>query len=227
MTLVLFVLGSASAETIWLDQVLKPWNVAGAAVPTAPPAQLVQQICTTRERAAANAEEKLISGARWRLEEYWPTVRRGNLAVVLALSDYDGMCRPYGYNAFVFADGKYAGTLSPVKMNSRFDGMLNRIPDLPADGVVRAIYTRYSPKDPLCCPSLPTTVVTYGLLNGTIAPMKLETVPANALPPVPPAAQGQPSHLPRTGDGLNPGLALVLGIVILRAGMVLRRVRSR
>jgi hypothetical protein len=227
MTLALIVLGSASAETIWLDQPLKPWNVAGAAIPTAPPAQLAQQICTTRERAAANAEEKVVAGAHWRLEEYWPTVRRGNLAVVVALSDYDGMCRPYGYNAFVFADGKYAGTLSPVNMNSRFDGMLNRVPDIPSDGVVQAIYTRYSPKDPLCCPSLPASVVTYGLVNGTIAPTKLEAVPASALPPVPVPAQGQPSVLPRTGEGFNPRLALALGVGILGAGIALRRMRLR
>jgi hypothetical protein len=40
-----------------------------------------------------------------------------NTVVVRALSGYDGMCRPLGYNAFVFVDGQFAGTISPDVMD--------------------------------------------------------------------------------------------------------------
>jgi hypothetical protein len=229
MTLALFILGSASAETIWLDQPLKPWNVAGAAIPTAPPAQLAQQICTTKERTAVNAEETLVAGARWRLEEYWPTISRGNLAIVLALSDYDGMCRPLGFNAFVFANGAYVGTLSPVNLNSRTDGVLNQIPTFPSDGVIQAIFTRYAPTDPLCCPSLAPSVVTYNVVNGVIAPVGVQRAPKLALTPVPSPtrapASTQPPVLPRSGEGLIPLLVLIAASVTLGAGVALRRRR--
>jgi LPXTG-motif cell wall-anchored protein len=213
--LTILVVGSVSTDASWLDQPPRPWNKAGAAIPTAPPARLAQQICTSKERGATNAEESLVARAGWRLESYWPILRRGNLAIVLALSDYDGMCRPLGFNAFVFASGTYAGTLSPVNLNSRTDGVFNRTPELPADGMIQAIYTRYAPTDPLCCPSRPATIVTYGLINGAIAPLTIATV-ASTRTPVPMA-------LPRTGDGVNPLLAAALGLLLLLAGLAVRK----
>jgi len=63
----------------------------------------------------------------------------------------DGMCRPLAYQIFVFADGRFAGTLSPVPMNSRTDGAA-QTPEL-FGSTVRVAYSRYAPSDPLCCPS--------------------------------------------------------------------------
>lgn len=55
------------------------------------------------------------------VQSYGPT------KVVTAMSGFDGMCRPLGYQAFVCWEGRYAGTLSPAAMNSRTDGMLMNI----------------------------------------------------------------------------------------------------
>jgi hypothetical protein len=216
---ILFV-GSVSAAASWLDQPLQSWNKAGTAIPIAPPAQLAQQICTTKERGAANPEEAQVARAGWRLESFWPTVQRANLAIVLALSDYDGMCRPLNFNAYVFAGGTYAGTLSPVNLNSRTDGVLNRTPGFLSDGVIQAIFTRYAPTDPLCCPSRPATIVTYGLVNGAIAPLTVATGPPTSTPvPAPPAT------LPRAGTS-DPLLVVGLGLALLLAGLASRVTRD-
>jgi hypothetical protein len=215
MLMILF-LGSASAAGSWLDQPPQPWNKAGAAIPIAPPAQLAQQICTTKERSAVNPEEAQLAHAGWRLESYWPTLQRANLAIVLALSDYDGMCRPLNFNAYVFGGDAYAGTLSPVSLNSRTDGVLNRTPTFSSDGVIQAIFTRYAPTDPLCCPSRPATIVTYGLVNGAIAPLTMTTGPPTSTP-----VPARPATLPHAGTG-DPLLVVGLGLALLLAGLASR-----
>ena len=42
--------------------------------------------------------------------------------MISGLAAYDGMCRPLGYQSFVFVDGVFAGTVSPEPMNSRTTG---------------------------------------------------------------------------------------------------------
>ena len=51
----------------------------------------------------------------------------GLTRVVTAMSGVDGMCRPLGYQAFIYWEGRYAGTLSPTPMNSRTDGAITNI----------------------------------------------------------------------------------------------------
>jgi len=66
------------------------------------------------------------------------------------------MCRPSGYNVFVFVGGRYAGTLSPEPMTSRLDGASGDVRLALPQVVVE--FARYTEKDPLCCPSLRSTV---------------------------------------------------------------------
>jgi LppP/LprE lipoprotein len=80
------------------------------------------------------------------------TIVKGSTAV-------DGMCRPWGYQFFVFVNGTFAGTLSPVPMNARTDGALVRV-EGEGEQQLAAHYSRYAPTDPLCCPSR-TSTVTY------------------------------------------------------------------
>ena len=80
-----------------------------------------------------------------------------NTFVVRALSGYDGMCRPLGYNEFVFVDGQFAGTISPDLMNSRTDGT-GDVRFFAAKDNIIAEFQRYTPADPLCCPSATATV---------------------------------------------------------------------
>lgn len=44
--------------------------------------------------------------------------------VFTAMAGADGMCRPLGYQAFVYSEGRYAGTLSPVPIDSRTNSSL-------------------------------------------------------------------------------------------------------
>ena len=78
--------------------------------------------------------------------------------MIAGAADYDGMCRPRQYQFFVFSGGTFVGTLSPVPMDSRTDGSLNRV-TVEGDRKLKAYYARYAQKDPLCCPSRTTTVL--------------------------------------------------------------------
>jgi hypothetical protein len=172
-----------------------PWNVAGAAVPSADFAHgLAPLQCAVRERPADIPEEQAIARAGWRLETFWPTAHRGDVAVIQATADYDGMCRPSGYNAFVFSAGRFAGTVSPELMYSRSDGALLEVPEFLPSGQLSATYVRYDPRDPLCCPSRPRTRVIFRL---DIAPAGPVLVPERAAPAI--------AALPQSGDGSRAG----------------------
>lgn len=146
-------------ETVaaWLNSP-KPasWNRAGASIPSAPRAQdPIDPRCRTLARPAELEQDKLVRDAGWDLFN----VYQGGwqILVIHATASYDGMCRPWHYQAFVFVRGVFAGTLSPQSMDSRTDGALDRV-TLENDHTLSAAYRRYAPADPLCCPSKTTTV---------------------------------------------------------------------
>ena len=89
--------------------------------------------------------------------------------VIWALSGYDGMCRPMGYQAFVFAEGAFAGTIAPAPMNSRTDGSAQTVQLLSGD--VTATFSRYARNDPACCPSRPDVRVGYIVERGPGGPV--------------------------------------------------------
>jgi hypothetical protein len=225
LLLTLAASGAASAQTVaWLDAPPQGWNRAGASLPPPPQASVANTTrCIAQERAPGGAEESVVAAAGWRLTTYWPAVRAGDLAVVLAAAGYDGMCRPIGYHAFVFAGGRYAGTLTPEPMNSRTDGALAGTAQGPSVTVggarIEARFVRYAPTDPLCCPSRGHTRVVYRIERGPAGPV---AVP-DALLAEPAAPSGAATQLPRTGA---PGLAalaafgalLALGGASLRSG---------
>jgi len=109
-----------------------------------------------------------------------PLTAGAYLRVIWALSGYDGMCRPWGYQAFVFFRGAFAGTLSPDAMNSRTDASLSSV-QLAAPGVAGdllvATFQRYADSDPLCRPSR-RTLVRYRIDRIGSAPI---LVPVGAL----------------------------------------------
>lgn len=81
------------------------------------------------------------------------------LVVVLGTSALDGMCRPEQYQEFVFAQGRFAGTLSPVRMNARSDGASQGV-TFPGGARIVVEFSRYGEDDALCCPSR-TSVAMY------------------------------------------------------------------
>lgn len=173
---------AAHAQRSWLDQpVPTSWNAVGMAVPAAPTGGYSNPSCGRDERPAETAEDLAVTAKGWRLfREY----RSGwALTVVTALSGYDGMCRPLGFQIFAFLGGQFAGTLSPGPMNSREDGSLTQwtyLSPAPGENTLRAAFNRYAAADPLCCPSAQTSV-TYLMERGAsgpvLVPVRTETRP--------------------------------------------------
>lgn len=174
LTLVFSSPGSAQ-DTTWLDGDLASWNTAGMAIPAAPAIDdNPDPRCAERERPAETAEDDALIAEGWRL--FLPYQRGWGVTLISGLAGYDGMCRPLGYQSFVFVDGVFAGTVSPEPMDSRTTGAATDVNLWYADQV-SAEYLRYAPDDPLCCASSTDSV------NFTIE----ETPDGPVLNPVPPS----------------------------------------
>lgn len=136
----------------WLEtRPLAVWNTSGADVPIAPPSQGdPDPRCGSQERSSESPEEDQVAVAGWHI---YNVARVGwGLRIVDGLVDYDGMCRPLAFQTFVFADGTFAGTISPTTMASRSDGA-GRITNVRGPDHMMGTFVRYGPTDPLCCPS--------------------------------------------------------------------------
>lgn len=146
-----------AAATTWLDDPRLPnWNAAGMRLPVAPAVDgPLDSRFTERERPSEGASDDELLATGWRLfaayQAGWGT------RVIQGGASYDGMGRPWGYQAFVFVEGTFAGTLAPEPMFSRSDGAIDRI-FLGPDGTIAATFHRYGASDPLCCPSGSSTV---------------------------------------------------------------------
>ena len=141
---------SAQEET-WLDGDLTSWNRPGMTIPTAPTIEgNTDPRCAERERPAETEEDDALIAEGWRL--FLPYQRGWGVTLVSGLAAYDGMCRPLGYQSFVFVDGVFAGTVSPEPMDSRTTGAASDV-NLWYVDQVSAEYLRYAPDDPLCCAS--------------------------------------------------------------------------
>ena len=156
----LAIAGTPAQGGAWLD-VPRPagWNEPGAPVPPAPrtgndAADFAR--CVAQLRPATSPEDRAVVKAGWRL--FGPYQRFGATSILRALSGVDGMCRPLGYQDFVFRDGQFAGTLAPAPMDARTDGAGDTIFLYEADRIA-VTYRRYADSDPLCCPSRTSTVV--------------------------------------------------------------------
>ena len=112
--------------------------------------------CRESMREPASEVDQQVRARGWDL--IGPTVESEEIRVIVGTANYDGMCCPRQYQEFVFGRGIFAGTLSPVPMDSRTDGALGRVA-IQTGGRVQAEYSRYGAADPLCCPSRITTVV--------------------------------------------------------------------
>jgi hypothetical protein len=221
--------GAAAARASWLDSPpATNWNTAGGPMPQALPLQNPDLRCRTREVAPSTPEQSQLAARGWRLQDFWPPVSSGGLVVLAALAEYDGMCRPFEFNVFVFSNGQFAGTLSPVNMNSRFDGALyfsGQAAVIGASGTIAADFIRYADTDPLCCPSRGVAHVVYSVQQPGGRPV----VVLDGLTARPAAPVQVPAALPATGSApaplwqlaaLGAGL-IVLGARLRRAGVLL------
>lgn len=158
-------------KAIWLDRPLVNWNKLGAAIPKSPRMIAPDEIsrCHAVIRKPTSREERAVAKAGWMLlDDDSPRTFSGTTTLA-GQSGFDGMCRPMGFQVFVFADGRLAGTLSPDPMDSRTDGALDQAPLKHPDSL-EASFLRYKDSDPLCCPSAVSSV-TFEIERGAFGPL--------------------------------------------------------
>ena len=152
-------IAEAQDSGTWLDQPLVGWNQAGMPIPTPvmPTGYSPNPSCATTLRWAENPEDQVLVDGGWSLQA--PYLSGWGMTSIYAASAYDGMCRPLGYNAFIFVNGMFAGTISPELMDSRTTGT-GTVTSM-QNGRINARYLRYAQTDPLCCPSMPAVDITF------------------------------------------------------------------
>lgn len=163
----------------WLDSTMN-WNSSDASIPQAP-----QQdgnnlsSCQHVIRPSALPEDTLVEAAGWTLTGAAQTY--GATTVVMGMANADGMCRPLDYQVFVFTNGDFSGTISPIPMDSRSDGSLFDL-NLYREGFIDASFNRYTSDDPLCCASGASRVF-YQVNTGTGTPILVPQLPAQNITP--------------------------------------------
>jgi heat shock protein HslJ len=136
----------------WLDRPLVNWNRQSTELPRPVPSidQLeIQTRCPNLLRQADSPFEHELVSAGWLL--YGALQSFGVTKVATAMSGVDNECRPLGYQAFVYLSDSYAGTLSPVTMDSLTNGSLTTIRVNSANNI-SAEFARYRESDSACCP---------------------------------------------------------------------------
>ncbi len=185
---------ASPAGGAWLDaRPLAAWNKAGARIPRAlrfDPDPFLAKQCASQARTPVSAADQAVVKAGWKL--IGSSQRFGDTEVVLGRSGVDGMCRPLGYQGFVFSGGKFAGTLAPRPMDSRTDGAA-QAPELWSAGTLSVTFSRYAGRDPLCCPSRVSTVQ-YRIEAGSGGPVLtvIDVTTAATAEATPPAAADSP-----------------------------------
>ncbi len=160
----------AQPQDGWLANPLTPWNQPGMAIPGVPPdtSASIAPFCQSSVRPPETPADEAIVNEGWVLfgiyEGGW------GIQTVGGAAEFDGMCRPMGYQYFVFMNGQFAGTISPVPMNSRTTGA-GRIVTLDNDHRVTANYVRYASEDPLCCPSRPSVSIEFQINETATGPV--------------------------------------------------------
>ncbi len=145
--------GQASGQDApWLDRRIVNWNKRMGSLPRPlrGRSEPITGTCRVIVRQPESPAERALVRAGWTL--YGPVQSYSDTKVITALSGVDGMCRPMGYQAFVYWEGRYAGTLSPDLMASRMDGALTNL-RLISPTRITADFARYKEEDALCCPS--------------------------------------------------------------------------
>ena len=153
----------------WLDQPLANWNEAGVPVPppVIPTGYAMNPSCASTLRWAETPEDQNLVDAGWSLQAAY--LGGWGMTSVYGASAYDGMCRPLGYNAFIYVNGVFAGTISPEPMDSRTSGA-GTVTSM-QDSRVNARYLQYAPTDPLCCPSMPAVDITFEVQSSANGPV--------------------------------------------------------
>ena len=165
----------AQRPASWLDTPIANWN-AGGRIPAAPRFEEPKAAVVSRCKLALASPDKAqraVGAAGWiPFKTSYQQAGRKDVQIVGGMAGADGMCRPAPFNLFVFVDGRFAGTLSPVPMKSRADGAAGAI--TVTASAFTAEFLRYTSSDPLCCPSS-RVMVRYRIDKGRAGPLLVPT----------------------------------------------------
>lgn len=172
---------AAGGPGSWLDaKTPLNWNVAGAALPARSGPRDAELApggrCASAVRPQSSAEDRAVVARGWSLVGAYH--RYGPTSVVMAMSSADGMCRASGYQAFVFVNGTFAGTLAPRPMDARTDGSIASLSiTLDSATDIEADFARYRSADPLCCPHATSTMLYHVTTKAPprVAPVSVTT----------------------------------------------------
>jgi heat shock protein HslJ len=197
LSVVMPVMAQTRHQDSWLDRPLINWNrvsrrLAQPPRPPAPDDSDNANRCRRQVRRPTNAAERVLVQRGWMM--YGPAYSYGGTGIVTGLSSFDGMCRPIGFQAFVYTAGRYAGTLSPTLMNSRSDGSLTDVHVSSATSI-SADFARYRDSDPLCCPSRISSVAYSLRRDGTLIPRRVRHRPVSETSEQNPKPEAQTSAL--------------------------------
>ena len=152
--IVLLCSGGAAAQTTWLDQPLTGWNAPGPALPkgTADAAAHADALKRCKLTPPATTADRALEAAGWIPQPHLDRPLTSNgVEIVAGFSAVDAACAPGGFNLFVFVEGRFAGTLSPIAMKPRADASAGPVRFV-NDGI-SAEFARYKPGDSDCCPT--------------------------------------------------------------------------
>ena len=153
--------GPGQTFTSWLDRPLENWNAAARSLPAAPTGgegrdQLVAR-CKVEAHRQTPAEQALAAAGWIPLPHAGRPLVRDDIEILDGVAAMDRSCDPTEFNAFVFVGGRFAGTVSPVSMGVKRDGLAGPIRLVAADAIT-VDFARYRKTDPECCPSAHVSV---------------------------------------------------------------------
>ena len=164
---------SAQTGIMWLDRPMTPWNQTVTSVPTAPAGSEAQS--ALERRCGSSSLSASPNGGSVRKAGWVPflhfdrAIVRDDVEVIGGMIAASAGCEPMTFNLFVFAGGKFAGTLSPIVMTQARAGVAGAVRITSADAVT-AEFARYTGKDTECCPSSRVRV-TYRIDRATPRPI--------------------------------------------------------
>jgi len=147
---------SAQLATAWLDRPLAGWNQPGGNVPAsriaADSEATLERRCSAPKTASTGAVDA-IRKARW--VPYLHTdqaIASNDIEVIGGMTGATAGCEPLYFNLFVFAAGKFAGTVSPAMMAPTRDGAAGAV-RITGPDTLTVEFARFMPGDAECCPS--------------------------------------------------------------------------
>jgi hypothetical protein len=150
------VLLSAQLAAAWLDRPLAGWNQPAVNIPASRIAADSQATLEKRCGAPQSASPPAVDAirkARWVPFLHLDQATASNgIEVIGGMTGATAGCEPLYFNLFVFANGVFAGTVSPAMMAPSRDGAAGAIRVTGPD-TLTVEFARFMPGDPECCPS--------------------------------------------------------------------------